>query len=486
VALLKGLQRDVHEVFAGAVKERRAGRLNGPEEELFSGSFWSAPRARDLGLLDDATIDRASHQWVSERADPPPRFLRVSSERRRLEADVSISALFSPLVSVTQFAPIDSISSVPIRPVIQAIDELNRLVRGMRTHDWVAPQDPGSRQLVAFLGADGFAPYNYTPYQIIRRYFDEALVPADRGYMVPRSDNPDSWEGLGIVLAHVGAMGCHCLLERPLDPLLWAALRGDPLSSYSPELIEEYLLETDRDWLRSRRVEATHEFHKGDSDCVARYRQALLGYWRRHLARMLPICEAVRRGFARLTGAKTSDEKLAHLGSQFQKFHAQICQMEIPAIRLWFEGLRMGDKPWKQGFLDNVEFKAYKPADRRWQIDDHEVAEFVHNFLEWVNWSEDALAFIVALCGVTGLLPLKTLSHRFIIMADARAANARRVDAVKPNILMPKQRRLMYVVRDWGLFQTLPREIASGRIQIGAVGKEELFNHIKIGKIPVH
>ena len=52
VARLKGLQRDVHEVFIGIVKERRAGKLNGPEEELFSGGFWSAAKALELGLID--------------------------------------------------------------------------------------------------------------------------------------------------------------------------------------------------------------------------------------------------------------------------------------------------------------------------------------------------------------------------------------------------------------------------------------------------
>jgi signal peptide peptidase SppA len=52
VALLKGLQRDVHEVFINVVKERRAGKLNGSEDDLFSGSFWSAARARELGLID--------------------------------------------------------------------------------------------------------------------------------------------------------------------------------------------------------------------------------------------------------------------------------------------------------------------------------------------------------------------------------------------------------------------------------------------------
>jgi signal peptide peptidase SppA len=52
VALLKDLQRNVHEVFMNVVKERRAGKLDGSEDELFSGSFWSAAKARELGLID--------------------------------------------------------------------------------------------------------------------------------------------------------------------------------------------------------------------------------------------------------------------------------------------------------------------------------------------------------------------------------------------------------------------------------------------------
>jgi signal peptide peptidase SppA len=52
VARLKDLQRDVHDVFIGVVKERRAGRLKGADQELFSGAFWSGPKAMELGLID--------------------------------------------------------------------------------------------------------------------------------------------------------------------------------------------------------------------------------------------------------------------------------------------------------------------------------------------------------------------------------------------------------------------------------------------------
>lgn len=49
---IKAVQRDVHDVFIGIVKERRAGRLTGQDGELFSGAFWSGPKALELGLID--------------------------------------------------------------------------------------------------------------------------------------------------------------------------------------------------------------------------------------------------------------------------------------------------------------------------------------------------------------------------------------------------------------------------------------------------
>jgi signal peptide peptidase SppA len=52
VERIKAVQRDVHDVFIGIVKERRAGRLTGADSELFSGAFWSGPKALELGLID--------------------------------------------------------------------------------------------------------------------------------------------------------------------------------------------------------------------------------------------------------------------------------------------------------------------------------------------------------------------------------------------------------------------------------------------------
>ncbi len=52
VKRLKAIQKDIHERFIALVKERRNGRLKGSEKTLFSGEFWTAPKAIELGLAD--------------------------------------------------------------------------------------------------------------------------------------------------------------------------------------------------------------------------------------------------------------------------------------------------------------------------------------------------------------------------------------------------------------------------------------------------
>ena len=59
---LKALQRDVHDVFIGVVKDRRAAKLKGVDSELFSGAFWSGPKAMELGLIDGVSDMRTKMQ----------------------------------------------------------------------------------------------------------------------------------------------------------------------------------------------------------------------------------------------------------------------------------------------------------------------------------------------------------------------------------------------------------------------------------------
>jgi serine protease SohB len=52
VERLKRLQHEIHEDFITLVKSRRGGKLSGPQDELFSGAYWTGRRALELGLVD--------------------------------------------------------------------------------------------------------------------------------------------------------------------------------------------------------------------------------------------------------------------------------------------------------------------------------------------------------------------------------------------------------------------------------------------------
>ena len=52
VERIKAVQREIHHHFIALVKERRAGKLKGDDAELFSGEYWMAERAQELGLVD--------------------------------------------------------------------------------------------------------------------------------------------------------------------------------------------------------------------------------------------------------------------------------------------------------------------------------------------------------------------------------------------------------------------------------------------------
>ena len=52
VKRLKAIQAEIHQSFIALVKNRRNGKLTGPENDLFSGEYWTGKRALELGLVD--------------------------------------------------------------------------------------------------------------------------------------------------------------------------------------------------------------------------------------------------------------------------------------------------------------------------------------------------------------------------------------------------------------------------------------------------
>ncbi len=52
VKRIKAIQKEIHGHFIALVKERRGAKLTGPDKTLFSGEFWTAQTAIELGLAD--------------------------------------------------------------------------------------------------------------------------------------------------------------------------------------------------------------------------------------------------------------------------------------------------------------------------------------------------------------------------------------------------------------------------------------------------
>jgi serine protease SohB len=52
VERINAIQKEIHQHFIALVKDRRGAKLQGPDNVLFSGEFWTAQRAIELGLAD--------------------------------------------------------------------------------------------------------------------------------------------------------------------------------------------------------------------------------------------------------------------------------------------------------------------------------------------------------------------------------------------------------------------------------------------------
>ena len=93
VAYLKDLQSDIHQTFIDYVKARRGSRLAAPEDELFSGQFWTGTKALELGLIDglgamhDVLNDRFGDQLDLVAIQPKRQFLSFAGPAGAAAAD---------------------------------------------------------------------------------------------------------------------------------------------------------------------------------------------------------------------------------------------------------------------------------------------------------------------------------------------------------------------------------------------------------------
>jgi len=81
VARLKELQADIHQQFISHILDRRGGKLKAPEDDLFSGAFWTGARAAELGLVDGVGECRAV---IRSRFGDDVKFLFIEPRRKLL------------------------------------------------------------------------------------------------------------------------------------------------------------------------------------------------------------------------------------------------------------------------------------------------------------------------------------------------------------------------------------------------------------------
>jgi serine protease SohB len=93
---LQDLLGELHETFKAWIRTRRAGRLKAPEEELFTGRFWTGRQAVELGLAD--RLGEASSEIKArfgEKAKPVPIGQRRPPWPVRLLPGLSAEALLA-------------------------------------------------------------------------------------------------------------------------------------------------------------------------------------------------------------------------------------------------------------------------------------------------------------------------------------------------------------------------------------------------------
>jgi hypothetical protein len=207
------------------------------------------------------------------------------------------------------------------------------------------------------------------------------------------------------------------------------------------------------------------------------YHSQLSEYWNQKSEPLKVVFETIRLGFYE----QNPQLQLLQCDYPLDMFRDHIGRMTIPGIRMWYEGLRKNGRISRLAFKLNVEFKAYTTKDERFRISQFEIAGFVRFFMAWTK-SEKGKQFLGALCGVTGFSPLTTLSHRFVLIADRKRDQS---DDVIPNILLPKQRRvLFFVTNPADIFDGIADQVFSGQRTIGGESDQFMTRYeVKLGKV---
>ncbi len=111
VKRIKAIQKDIHDHFIALVKARRGPKLNGAEKTLFSGEFWTAQKAIELGLADSIGDIRSN---LRERYGDKVRTQLIAADRGMFGRRLPGVGTLEGLVRQPGFAA-DAISALEAR-----------------------------------------------------------------------------------------------------------------------------------------------------------------------------------------------------------------------------------------------------------------------------------------------------------------------------------------------------------------------------------
>jgi signal peptide peptidase SppA len=94
VERLRTAQQMIHESFKDLVRSRRAGKINAPEDKLFSGEFWTGSQAQELGLVDGIGDVRSV---MRERFGDKVRLIMIAPKRSWLRERFGVGNGYSPV-----------------------------------------------------------------------------------------------------------------------------------------------------------------------------------------------------------------------------------------------------------------------------------------------------------------------------------------------------------------------------------------------------
>ena len=434
--------------------------------------------AHDIGLLSDDDVAAASchwtEKWGSEREKPM--FLELFTHTRSLKIASDQMELFTPYVAESRFALIETVNGVMPRDAIRAIDEIYAGVK--REENWLlVPSEFSASSSASILlefprhllqGKNIL--YDCTQYYTLKQYFEtlvSCVMVDDGNFWKPLavSANSDTiWQGFGVVLAHLGLVGCHYRCTKPLHPLLYVCLCStNPLNmGWDSSQIEEFMIVTNQEAVRNARTAGMIKFLNGDDDHLNEWEHAydseIIKPWSQEQMYMRSICEYVREGFYGL--------KMGHYQAHLQDFvlmdafRKNIQQSSATTVRLWFEGIQhlSGDDLLSPiGFLGNMKFTAYTTCDPETRMDVEEIERFKNLFIQWCKKAKHSRDFLSALCGTSLFLPISTTSHNIVFIGE----RSRRVKV--PIILLPRLSHVLFVMNSEEELDQLADDIISTR-----------------------